>query len=82
MLMTTTDSGSLPALCWSHVCGGECGAVHPDASVPEREVHWSWLPTSSVRAPRYMGERLGVVMHGRGDGVNGDADPDDMSNES
>lgn len=64
-------------ICNVSVPGHECSAIHPNASAPERDVHWSWLPTSSVRAPRYMGERLGVVMHGRGNG-----DPDDMSNES
>ena len=81
--MDTADSTPLPALCWSHVCGGSCGAVHPVTSVPERDVHWSWLPTAGVRAPRYMGERLGVVMHGRGNAdPDPDPDPDDMSNES
>lgn len=71
---TNTNSNSIIGdVCRLVVCDGECGDIHPDYSVPEREVHWSWLPATPKA--RYMGE-----WWVRG-GVRTMVDPDDMSNE-
>lgn len=79
---STAHNSSIAPICWSRVCNGECGSIHPDTNVPERVVHWSWLPAAPK--PRYMGQwwsRGGVdsLMHASG---RGDLDVDDMSNES
>ena len=66
-------------ICWSGVCSGDCGSTHPDTSVPERPVSWSWLPATHT-PPRYMGERVWVM--GQGSDAHDTDHSDDMSNES